>query len=101
MNVFSLLMHQAARRGGLHVLGVYYRRLGDAAARALEPGLSCRRLDEPELLALCADPELELREAMVREGNTCVGAFAGGELAGYVWFAYRNAPHVNGVRVDV
>ena len=101
MKVLALLMHQAARRGGLHVFGVYCRRLGAAATRALEPGLSCRRLEQQELLGLCADPELELREAMVREGNACVGAFSGDDLAGYVWFAYGDAPHVNGVRVSV
>jgi GNAT superfamily N-acetyltransferase len=101
MKVFAFLMHQAARRGGLHVFGVYYRRLGAAAARALEPGLSCRRLEQQELLDLCADPGLELRQAMVRDGNTCIGAFSDGELAGYVWFACSDAPHVNGVRVSV
>ncbi|MGQ0544164.1 MAG: hypothetical protein ACT4P3_02385 [Betaproteobacteria bacterium] len=51
MNLLSTLMHQAARRGGLHVFGVYYRRLGAAAARALVPRLSSRRLGEAELLA--------------------------------------------------
>jgi GNAT superfamily N-acetyltransferase len=94
-------MHLAARRGGLHVLGVYYRKLGVAAARVCSEDLQVRALGESELLACCADPGLELRESMARSGNTCIGAFCGGELAGYAWFAYGDAPHVNGVRVRV
>ena len=94
-------MHLAARRGGLHVLGVYYRRLGAAAARALVPGIACRRVGGEELLSLCADPELELRASMASGAATCIGAFSGGVLAGYAWFAYDDAPHVNGVRVRV
>jgi GNAT superfamily N-acetyltransferase len=101
MALLNTLMHHAARRGGLHVFGVYYRRLGAVAARALVPGLSCRRLNEEELRPFCADPELELREGMLSSGNACVGAFDGEELAGYVWFAYGDAPHLNGVRVRV
>ena len=98
-------MHQAARRGGLHVFGAYYRGLGAAAAGVPAPGLTCRRLRREELISFCADPELDLREGMVRpallRGDACVGAFAGGELAGYAWFAYGDAPHLNGVRVSV
>ena len=93
-------MHHAARRGGLHVLGVYCRKLGAGAGVCAED-LRARVLGEAELLACCADPELELRESMVRGGSTCVGAFSGGVLAGYAWFAYDDAPHVNGVRVRV
>ena len=85
----------------LQVFKVYYRSLGASAARAMVPGLTCRRLGEAELLELCADPELDLRPALASSGNACVGAFSGGELAGYVWFADRDAPHVNGVRVRV
>jgi len=101
MELLNTLMHHAARRGGLHVFGVYYRRLGAAAAAAFSGDLRARPLGDTELLAYCADPELELRESMVRSGNTCIGAFSGGELAGYAWFAYDDAPHVDGVRVRV
>jgi GNAT superfamily N-acetyltransferase len=80
---------------------VYQRRLGARAPAAPPPGLACRRLGEAELISYCADPELELHEEMVFSGNTCIGAFSGGELAGYAWFAYEDAPHVNGVRVRV
>ena len=105
MRVLDTLMHQAARRGGLHVFRVYYRRLGAAAARTLNPELSCRPLGEREIVSFCADPQLDLSERMVlaalSHGNVCLGAFSGGELAGYVWFAYADAPHVDGVRVSV
>lgn len=99
------LVHQAARRGGLHVFQVLCRRLGAVPAGALPRELACRRLREDELLSRCADPALELGEGMVRDailrGDECVGAFSGGELAGYAWFSYGDAPHVNGVRVSV
>jgi GNAT superfamily N-acetyltransferase len=101
MELLNTLMHHAARRGGLHVFGVYCREL---RAGAVPPeDVQVRTLREAELLSYCADPDLELRERMVRsaDGNVCVGAFCGGELAGYVWFAYEDAPHVDGVRVRV
>lgn len=99
--MLNALLHHAARRGGLHVFGVYYRRLGAAAARAPVPGLTARRLDRDELLALCRDPQLDLRPATVCGPYVCVGALVERELAGYVWFAYDDAPHVEGVRVRV
>jgi len=103
--MLAALLNQAERRGGLHVFRVFHRRLGAASAPPAAPGLECRRLSGAELLALCADPALELREAMVRtalaRGDACVGAFLEGRLAGYAWFAYGEAPHVNGVRVQV
>jgi GNAT superfamily N-acetyltransferase len=103
--MLAALLNQAERRGGLHVFRVFHRRLGAASAPPQSPGLECRRLSGGELLSLCADPALELREAMVRaalaRGDACVGAFLEGRLAGYAWFAYDEAPHVNGVRVQV
>jgi GNAT superfamily N-acetyltransferase len=41
-----------------------------------------------------------VREAAQR-GDLCVGALAAGTLAGYVWFAREQAPHVQGVWVRV
>lgn len=103
--MLAALLNQAERRGGLHVFRVFHRRLGAASAPPPAPGLECRRLSGGELLPLCADPALELREAMVHaalaRGDACVGAFLEGRLAGYAWFAYDEAPHVNGVRVQV
>lgn len=100
--VLAALMHQASRRGGLHLFRVFHRPLGEGAPAQ---GPACRRLGDEELLSCCADPQLELHEAMVRaallRGDACVGAFCGEALAGYAWFAYGDAPHVNGVRVRV
>jgi GNAT superfamily N-acetyltransferase len=101
----AAFMHQAGRRGGLHVFQVYRRTLGAGAELPASPGLACRRLGEEELLARRADPRLDLGETMVREallrGDACVGAFCDGELAGYAWFSYDEAPHLDGVRVSV
>ena len=103
--MLAACLNQAARRGGLHVFRVFHRRLRAGAAQPPTPGLECRRLWGEELVALCSDKTLDLREAMVRDafarGDACVGAFLEGRLAGYVWFAYEQAPHVNGVRVQV
>lgn len=102
--MLAIIMHQAARRGGVHVFGVYYRKLG-AGAAAPTREVTCRRLRDEEVLSLCADAELDLHETMVRaallKGHACVGAFCEGRLAGYVWFAYEDAPHLNGVRVSI
>lgn len=92
-------------RAGLHLYRVFRRPLG--SAKRLQPAdvLRCRALTLAELLPLCADPELDLREAMVREaaarGELCVGAWRGSELAGYAWYSYAEAPHLQGVWVRV
>jgi GNAT superfamily N-acetyltransferase len=63
----------------------------------------CRMLGEAELLAWCADPELELGESMVRgalaKGDSCVGAFIDGRLVGYVWLAFGPGAYNGEVRV--
>jgi GNAT superfamily N-acetyltransferase len=92
-------------RAGLHLYRVFRRPLG--AAKRTQPAdvLRCRVLTLSELLPLCADAELDLREAMVRDaavrGDLCIGAWRGGELAGYAWFSYAEAPHLDGVWVRV
>ena len=92
-------------RAGLHLYRAFRRPLG--AARRLQAAdvLRCRPLSLAELLPLCADAELDLREAMLREaaarGDLCIGAWRGRELAGYAWFAYAEAPHLDGVWVRV
>lgn len=97
-------MRELGRRAGLHVLRVYARPLG-AAPRGAAPGLELRALGAAELVAHARDPELDLREAMVREaaarGDVCLGALERGALVGYVWFAYARAPHVAGIWVQV
>jgi GNAT superfamily N-acetyltransferase len=82
----ATLMHQVSRRAGLHVLHVFSRRLRPVPAPRLA-GVSCRVLQH--------------RELGRRPGDVCVGVFVDGEPAGYAWYAYEDAPHVNGVRVRI
>ncbi len=86
--IVSAVMHQAARRAGLHVFHVFARRLGARAPLPPAPEVTCRRLTDEEL-----GPR--------RAGDLCVGVFVGGEPAGYAWYAYDDAPHVDGVRVRI
>ena len=98
-------MHQLGRRAGLHVFRVFHRKMDPGLPRIPVQGMEIRPLTEAELIARCSDPELDLSERMVRQAferkGVCVGALAGSELAGYVWFAYDIAPHVDGVWVKV
>jgi ribosomal protein S18 acetylase RimI-like enzyme len=94
------------RRLGIHFYYVLVRPLG-AKPRlgATPPGLECRVLEAQDLLAYCADPGLDLREQAVRAalaaGDVCVGALEQGRLAGYVWYSFASAAHVDGVRVQI
>jgi hypothetical protein len=97
-------MHQLGRRGGLHVFRVLTRPLQPPAAPLEIPGIVVRVLSTDELLRHCT-PQLDLSQPMVRDagarGDVCIGALAGGDLAGYVWFAREAAPHLQGVWVQV
>lgn len=92
------------RRLGIHFYYVLLRPL-DAAPRACAPtGLVYRVLDEQVLLAHCADPQLGLREKVLRAalgaGDVCVGALHEGRLAAYVWYSFGSARHTDDVRVE-
>lgn len=97
------LMSALARRAGLRVFRFFSRRLesGDPAAKA--GGLRLRLLGEPEALALCKDPDVDLSADKVRvayaRGDLCVGAFDADQLAGYCWLAFSPLPHLDGVWV--
>jgi ribosomal protein S18 acetylase RimI-like enzyme len=85
---------------GLHLLRVFMVRLEDGPPlMPLQSGLRYAALTEGELLAWCRDPELELDEqrmrAALRRGDLCVGVSDQGTPVGYVWFAFRSAPHVH------
>ncbi len=97
--MLAACLNQAARRGGLHVFRVFHRRLGAARAAPLA-GLECRRLSAAGLARFSEDATLGLHGSTDWR-HACVGAFLDGELAGYVWFACGEAPHVDGVRVQV
>jgi hypothetical protein len=77
-----------------------------AALRTLQRDgrIALRALTEPEALAWCGDPELELKPDQVQaafgRGEVCLGAFDGGRLVGYVWLAYGPAPHTGGMWVQ-
>jgi GNAT superfamily N-acetyltransferase len=92
---------------GVHFYYMLVRPLGSRASPVRTPpsGLACRVLAEQDLLAGCADRELDLREAGVRDalriGNVCVGALERDRLVAYVWYAFESAAHAEGVRVRV
>jgi GNAT superfamily N-acetyltransferase len=93
-------------RAGLHVYYVLVHPLQAERIMAAPPsGMDYRLLEEQELLVHCDDPELDLRAASVRAalaaGDVCAGALEGSRLAGYVWYSFRSAAHVDGVRVQV
>jgi ribosomal protein S18 acetylase RimI-like enzyme len=98
-------MHQLGRRGGLHVFRVFRRALDAAAPWSFPESYDLALLSEEEALAACGDPELDLSERSVGRaygrGSVCIGARTGGQLAGYVWFAFDSAPHLQGVWVKV
>src|SRR5687767_5836956 len=93
------------RRFQLELCCVLVRPLG-AARQTLQrsaAGLTYRALTEPEALAWCSDPELELNayqvQAAFARGDVCLGAFDGARLVGYGWLAYGPAPHTGGAWV--
>jgi len=98
-----LKLSSAARRLlGLRVFRMFGRPL-ERHPGGKPDGLDLRVLGLPELLPLCSDAELNLRpdavSAACARGDLCVGAFDGGTLAGYCWFAFRALPHLDGVWV--
>jgi GNAT superfamily N-acetyltransferase len=100
--MFSLLR----RRFGLHFYYALVRPLQAERCMGTQPsGLVYRVLEEQDFPAYCRDPGLDLRErgarAALAAGDVCVGALDQGTLVGYVWYSFRSAAHVDGVRVRV
>jgi ribosomal protein S18 acetylase RimI-like enzyme len=94
------------RRLGVHFYYVLVRPLQAGWCMGTPPsGLDYRVLEEQDLLDYCGDAELDLRQPAVRAalaaGDVCVGALDRGALVGYVWYSFRSAAHVDGVRVQV
>jgi GNAT superfamily N-acetyltransferase len=94
------------RRAGLHFYYVLVRPLqAQRCMPAPLSGVGYRVLEEQDLLAYCGDADMDLRAPAVRAalacGDICVGALEQGRLAGYVWYSFRSAAHVDGVRVQV
>jgi ribosomal protein S18 acetylase RimI-like enzyme len=94
---------RALRRVGVRVYRVLARELSSGAAPA-PPGIEMRLLLPSDANLFSASPGLGLTEdkvpAAFQRGEVCVGAFAGGELVAYGWFAYQAAPHVEGIWMD-
>jgi ribosomal protein S18 acetylase RimI-like enzyme len=96
------IMGRLARHAGLRVFRVFGRELEPRTRAPGQP--ACRFLAEREVLGLCADASLDLVPRKVRaafdRGDLCAGAFAGGELAGYCWFALSPAPQLDGAWLE-
>ena len=97
------VMSRLGWQAGVRVFRIFGRRLR-AWAGAAAPRVDCRLLPEREVLALCADPVLELVPSLVqaayRRGVLCAGAFQDGELAGYCWFALSPSPLMDGAWLE-
>jgi ribosomal protein S18 acetylase RimI-like enzyme len=100
-----VVMHQLARRAGVHLYRVFQRRLEGATPLPFPTGYEPAALSQSEALSACAELRLDLSEPSVRAayaaGGVCVGARQAGALIGYVWFAFEAAPHVAGIWVKV
>ena len=100
--LYGAAMRRLDAACGLHAYCVFRRPLRQAPGDG-PPGIVLRRLNADQLLRYAADPQLELSRAIVSaahaRGDWCVGAFDGDRLVGYVWFALRDAPHIDGVWV--
>jgi len=99
---YAAVMERAGAWLGVRAYAVFRRTLGGAGA-ARPTDLAFRMVPESDVLRVAADPHLDLCALSVRaafaRGDLCVGAFDGGKLAGYAWFAQAPAPHVMGLQV--
>jgi GNAT superfamily N-acetyltransferase len=98
------LMRALSRRAGLRLFRFFRRDLrSDTEQAVMSVGIELRQVAEAEALALCGDPELDLRPepvaAAVARGDLCVGAFESARLVGYCWIAFDPLPHLDGVWV--
>jgi GNAT superfamily N-acetyltransferase len=98
------VLESLAWRLGLRVLLVMSRDMARSGPPQ-ERGLELRLLDGPQVLALAADPALDLREAWAREvielPGGCSAAFRDGVPVAYAWFALQCAPDRDGLWVRV
>jgi GNAT superfamily N-acetyltransferase len=99
------LLNALAWRWHVEVTCVSMRRMEALQPMPSVAGVDVRQLSEKEVLSHCDDLELDLSPEAVREafacGTECVGALDAGKLVGYVWSAYADAPHLEGIRVAV
>lgn len=104
MRLRAKVMSRLVRHAGFRLFRFFSRSVDGNAATGSPPMASLRSMDEAEVVALCSDPELDLREdsikAAFQRGDLCVGAFDGGTLAGYCWLAFSPIPHLDGVFIE-
>ena len=96
-------MSRLSRHARLRVFRIFDRAL-DPRPGAPGPGMDYRLLSEAQTLELCAEPTLDLAPAKARaaysRGDVCAAAFIKAELAGYCWFAFSAAPHMDSAWID-
>ena len=101
---YGRVMRALSRRAGLRVFQFFVRDLQNGRPDDAPAGIQRRLLWERDVLAMCGDRELDLREDAVRKaysrGDVCVGAFHGGAVAGYCWLAFAPVHHLEGVWVE-
>jgi GNAT superfamily N-acetyltransferase len=106
-DVYARTMSRLSRHARLRVFRIFDRAL-DPCRGVPGPGMDYRLLSEAQTLDLCAEPTLELtwdlRPAKARaaysRGDVCAAAFIKNELAGYCWFAFSAAPHMDRAWID-
>ena len=102
-STYVRVMSRLGDHAGLRVFRIFGRRLRARVSTAAQ-GVDCRLLKEREVVALCADPTLDLGPAKVQaayaRGDLCVGAFHDGRFAGYCWFALSPLPHMDGAWLE-
>jgi hypothetical protein len=87
---------------GIHRLRVLQYELGEGGGiPRSHRNAECRLLTEEEALAFAVDPALGLEEQWIRDafarGELCLAALDGGQLLGYAWLAFGDAPCAGGV----
>jgi GNAT superfamily N-acetyltransferase len=96
------LARQLFQRAGLRFFRFFSRPLAPRPGVAPDR-MELRLLQKADVLALCGDPELELRvegvSAAYARGDLCVGAFDGAKAVGYCWLAFAPLPHLDHVWV--
>jgi GNAT superfamily N-acetyltransferase len=102
-DVYARTMSRLSRHARLRVFRIFDRAL-DHRPGAPGPGMDYRLLSEAQTLELCAEPTLDLAPAKARaaysRGDVCAAAFIKSELAGYCWFAFSAAPHMDRAWID-
>lgn len=101
----SRILSSLQRRLGVYVCHVLVRPWSEASAvPGRNSGLRFAVLADAQVLAWCKDPALELdrRQAAsaLRRGDVCIGVSENGFPVGYVWYAYRAAPHTDKLWVE-